>query len=196
MNSSTNLFRISNNQRATLLRAFAIVGVMIIALPKPVSANPVVCINPKGMLIAQSRKCSGKLVPASVSAIQSRLTLSTGPSGPAGPAGPAGQAGATGATGPRGAAGVSGRELKTGESKNETIGAQEFKNVVAPCPILPFKVAVGGACSSSSDSISVVSSSVADGLGSFFSCRFKNNSLLPVSNATLTATAVCVSTDD
>jgi hypothetical protein len=147
---------------------------VIVSLLAPVSASAAsfVCIDTKGRLIVRSTKCSGKFKPASIANIEARLTLPPGPTGPAG---------------------VSGRELKTAQSVNQTIAAQETTTVLAICPASPVKVAVGVSCTSSNESITVISNSIADGFGSVAACTFMNTTLFPISNATLTTTAVCVS---
>jgi len=80
----------------------------------------------------------------------------------------------------------------TGQSVNETIAAQGTTTVLAACLPAGQKVAVGVSCSSSTDSISVISNTIVDGFGSVAGCTFKNTTLFAISNATLTTTAVCV----
>jgi len=84
--------------RRVMLLVATITLSMVIPLCRA-QASPVVCINSKRELVVQSKKCSGKLVAATISALQNRLTLTAGPQGPAGP------------TGSQGPAGISGREL-------------------------------------------------------------------------------------
>lgn len=79
-----------------------------------------VCIHPKGALVVQSKRCSGKLGAATIASVQNRLKLTSGPQGPAG------------LTGSQGAAGISARKLKTETSGNDTIAAQGTKTLIDP----------------------------------------------------------------
>ena len=175
------------------INSFFILGCVVVSTAVVANAETL-CITAKNVIVRRNASCKKSEKPATISNIAAAmnslgLNSAVGIPGPQGETGAKGDTGAKGATGPQGISGVSGRQLVT-VSDISTFNAGDVRPVFAVCPGL--KVAIGGACSSSNSNIELVSSGLADGFGSIYSCVFKNTHNAPISSITTQATVACI----